>query len=233
MSAGPDTLRRVALASVIVYLVLGTMSNVLFLAAFQLRLDWFLEPALAVAGGPTSAGLLRWAAITDLLSYYLPLAPIALALRAVVHRQHPERADLATLGALAYVVVGSIGATAVAWAGPVLLLQYSSGTPDPSVTAADFRLLIEVVFRGLWQTLDPLLLAVWLIGIGRPLQSYHARFGWLSIVLGVAAVVLAVVNVLGLALLRDAALGAVFALSFAWGVWLAVLLYRRQLLATG
>ena len=46
-------------------------SNVLFLAAFQFRLDRFLEPTRILSSGATSAELLRRAAVLDLFGYYL------------------------------------------------------------------------------------------------------------------------------------------------------------------
>lgn len=53
---------------------LGALSNLLFLAAFQFRPEWFADPAQIVTGGSTSALLLKWAALTDLFSY-LPEGP--------------------------------------------------------------------------------------------------------------------------------------------------------------
>ena len=47
----------------------GMISNLLFLAAFEFRLDMFLEPALIVGSGATSAELLRWAAVLYLFWY--------------------------------------------------------------------------------------------------------------------------------------------------------------------
>jgi hypothetical protein len=44
------------------------------LAAFQFRLDWFLEPTRILAAGATSAELFRWAAVLDLLGYYIATA---------------------------------------------------------------------------------------------------------------------------------------------------------------
>jgi hypothetical protein len=50
----------------------GMTSNLLFLAAFQFRLDMFLEPTLILASGGTSAELLRWASVLDLLGTTSP-----------------------------------------------------------------------------------------------------------------------------------------------------------------
>jgi hypothetical protein len=73
-------MRTAAAVALLVTVALGTVSNLLFLGAFQFRRDWFDDPALMVAGGGKSAALLRWASVTDLFSYYLPTAVVALAL---------------------------------------------------------------------------------------------------------------------------------------------------------
>ena len=60
-------LRRTGIAALVVSLSAGMISNLFFLAAFQFRLDRFLEPTLILGSGATSAELLRWAAVLDLL----------------------------------------------------------------------------------------------------------------------------------------------------------------------
>jgi hypothetical protein len=60
----PDSwlaLRPVAAFALILTVALGAVSNVLFLAAFRVRREWFDDPALLVAGGSRSGELLRWA----------------------------------------------------------------------------------------------------------------------------------------------------------------------------
>jgi hypothetical protein len=55
-------LRRAGIAALVVSISAGMTSNMLFLAAFQFRLDRFLEPTLILGSGAPSAELLRWAA---------------------------------------------------------------------------------------------------------------------------------------------------------------------------
>ncbi|MBA3779240.1 MAG: hypothetical protein H0X16_08085 [Chloroflexi bacterium] len=222
----PETLYRIAFVCCVVFVVLGTISDLLFVAAFQFRVDWFMDPALAITGGEATATLLRWAALTDLLSYYLPMAPIALALRQLVRHRDPGLADLATLGALGYVIAGGIGAAALAWAAPELIRQYAAGGPGAPVAEANFRLLFEIVFRAIWQTLDGFLLTAWFLGLGSLLRHDYPRFATLNLALGVIVLVGTPLNFLGFGLARDVGAGVIFVLWFAWGVWLAVLLRR-------
>jgi hypothetical protein len=65
-------LRRTGIAALVVSLSAGMISNLLFLAAFQFRLDRFLEPTLILGSGAISAELLRWAAVLDLFGYSPP-----------------------------------------------------------------------------------------------------------------------------------------------------------------
>ena len=51
-------LREATVGALIVTVVLGLVSDLLFVAALQFRPDWFADPALLVAGGSGSAELL-------------------------------------------------------------------------------------------------------------------------------------------------------------------------------
>lgn len=103
----PDrALRSVGIAALLVSIGVGMTSSVLFLAAFQVRLDWFLEPAALVSAGPTSAELLRWAAVLDLVGYYLAAGVLAYVLWRLLRPRNALVADLATLAALLGFAIG-------------------------------------------------------------------------------------------------------------------------------
>ena len=202
---------------------LGLFSDALFVAAFHFRVDWFLEPALAVAGGSVTADLLYWGAITDLFSYYLPLAPLALAFWVGLHGRPSIVFDAAVLAGFGFVIVGSIGAITVASAAPDLVRAYADGGTSQVAAALAFTMLVNIVY-GFWQFLDPIFLGVFFLGIGWLMTPLHRRFGRLGEALGAAALVGAAVTILGLDPLRFALLGVVFVLWFVWAAWLGVLL---------
>jgi hypothetical protein len=164
--ADEDLLHRVATVAAFLLAGLGAISPILIVAAFEFRSDWFADPALAVAGGSGGAPILQWAALTDLFSYYLPLAPIALVIRVTIRPRSPVLVDAATIAALGYVIAGSIGVTALASAGPAMMRAYDAPGADQAAVPVAFRLLIEIVFRGVWQTLDPILLGFWFLVVG-------------------------------------------------------------------
>jgi hypothetical protein len=126
---GWPALRTAAVVALTVTVALGAVSNVLFLAAFRFRRDWFDDPALLVAGGARSAELLRWASITDLFSYYLPTAVVALALGFALGPRGPVLARATTLAGLGYVSCGSTG-------NPAPTVQLSRSPSPPSSTSS-------------------------------------------------------------------------------------------------
>ena len=224
------TARTTAVAALIVAICVGMISNVLFLAAFQFRIDWFLEPARMLGAGPESAGLLRWASALDLIGYYLASAVLAYALWRTLRPRNPWVADLSTMAALGYALAGGAGAAVLATVGPMLMNDYAeASTPaDRAMIASQFALLFEVVWRSIWQFLDGILVAAWWLGIGllvRPEQSGLSR---VSLVLSAVAAIGVVLNVLGLGLARDLSLGVVFSLWTVWWVWLLVAFLRRD-----
>jgi len=220
-------MRRAALVSLAVTLVLGMTSNVLFLFAFQFRIEWFLDPAQLVSAGSTSATFLRWAAVTDLLSYYLPTAIVAIVLWQILRPRSPLLTDLATLGALAYVVAGGAAAAALALAGPLLLEAYATAGADQASIATVFAVLMEVVWRGVWQLFDTLVIGAWMIGLGSLLRTDQLGFARLSLTLGGFMWLVTALNVLEMTLAKDIVLAAVFALWAAWSIWLLLLLKSR------
>jgi hypothetical protein len=222
------TLRTAAITALVVTVVLGMISNLLFLWAFEFRVDWFLDPAQLVAAGPESPTLLRWAALTDLFSYYLPTAIVALALWHVLRPRSLVLADGATLGALGYVLAGSMGAIALATAGPILLQAYAAPGADQASIATAFAVLVGVVWRGIWQLLDTALIGAWLVGVGLLTRADQPAFARLSLALGGFAWLVTAFNLLGLGVARDAALGVVFVLWAVWSIWLILLLGRRR-----
>lgn len=223
------TLRAIAIAALLVSLGVGMTSNVLFLAAFQFRIDWFLEPNRILPAGATSAGLLRWAAVLDLFGYYLATGVLAYVLWRILRRRNEAVADLATAAAFGYALIGGAGAAVLALVGPMLMDGYATATSaaEREVIATHFAVLLEVVWRSIWQFLDGILMAAWWLGIGLLIRPDHVGLSRLMFVLAATAALFSVLNALGVGLGRDVALGVAFALWTAMWVWLLVLFLRR------
>ena len=221
--------RTAGIAALTVSLAVGLASNLLFLAAFQFRQDWFREPTRVLGGGATSAELLRWASVLDLIGYYLATAVLAYVLWQWLRPRNPLIADLSAMAAVGYVLAGGIGAAVLAMVGPMLMHNYSDAAAEErSLIAAQFAVLFELVWRAIWQLLDGILMAAWWLGIGLLVRADLPGLSRLSLALAAVAVVGVAANVIGLSLVRDVMLGITFALWTAWWIWLMVLLLRSQ-----
>ena len=223
------TVRTAAIGAVIVSLTVGLASNVLFLAAFQFRIDWLLEPPAMISAGPPAGELLRWASVLDLIGYYLATGVLAYALWRVLRPRDPVLADLSTLAAMGYTVAGGAAATVLAMVGPVLMEQHATASgADAAAIQLQFALLFEVVWRSVWQLFDGILLAAWWLGIGLLTRTDHPLASRISLALAAAAIIGVVLNIMGLDLARDAVLGMVFVLWTAWWLVLLQVLLRRR-----
>jgi hypothetical protein len=221
-------MRRAAIGSLLLTVGLGSVGGLLFLAAFQFRLEWFADPAPLVAAGPTAAELLRWAAIIDLFSYYLATAVVAYVLWTVLRSRGRALADLSTLAAFGYVVAGGAGASVLAMVGPMLMYEHVRAGADQAAVELAFGVLVEVVFRAIWQFLDGYLLASWWLGLALLLLADQPRLARLSLALSAVAAIGGVFTALDLDVARYVALGLVFTLWTIWSVWLIVLLWQRR-----
>jgi len=220
-------LRRAGIGALVVSISAGMTSNLLFLAAFQFRLDRFLEPTLILGSGAISAELLRWAAVLDLFGYYLATAVLAYVLWRQLRPRNPLVADLSTLAAVGYALAGGLGAAVLAMVAPMLMQAYTDAAAGQALIAVQFATVLQVVWRSIWQFLDAILLAAWWLGIGWLLRQDHLRLSRLSLVLGAAAAAGGAANVAGLSLVRDVLLGVVFVLWTAWWILLLVVFARQ------
>lgn len=221
-------LRTVGIAALLVSLSVGLISNVVFFAAFEFRIDWFREPTRLLGAGPQAAELLRWAAVLDLIGYYLASAVLAYVLWRMLRPRNATVADLSMLGGISFAVAGGSAAAVLAMVGPMLLHDHAATTSatDQAAIAVQFRVLFEVVWRSIWQLVDGIFVAAWWLGIALLVRGDQPGLSRLTLALSIAGVVGAALNLLGLDLGRDLALGVVFFLWTAWWIWLLVLLWR-------
>jgi hypothetical protein len=225
------TARTAGIAALSMSIVAGLASNALFLATFQFRLDWFRDPIRVLGAGATSAELLRWAAVLDLIGYYLATGVLAYVLWQWLRPRNPLIADLSALAAGGYVLAGGIGAVALAMVGPMLMYRYTEASAaDQAVIAVQFAALLELVWRAIWQLLDGIFMAGWWLGIGMLVRRDRPGLSRLSLALAATAVVGVGANIIGLGLVRDVVLGIAFALWTAWWIWLLVLLLRSKVM---
>jgi len=218
------TRRRVALVSGVLALVVGVTSSAAFFAAFRWDIEAgiFGDPKSILDGGSSAAALLHWGAIGDMFYSYLLLLPIALYLHALLRPRNPWLADLGTAGALAYIFVGGAAAAILATVGPSLIDSYAAAAPsDRLAFATSFDVLRNLVFFGVWQTLDPITAGTWLLSVGWLIRPDRRALGPFLVGLGVVLMVLSVQTMLGVHSVTLLAV-EVGLLLVVWTVWLFV-----------
>ena len=162
VSSSKMLFRRIAGVSALVAVVVGGLSGVLFLAAGGFRLDSLLDPVRLLGVGSSRAQLLRWGALTDMLGYYLLLVPLFICVGSELRPRGGPIVDLFTVAGVLYAAIGATAAVVLAEAGPVLLRAYDQADPAArSGIALAFQVLTNAVYKGAWQTLEVLPLAVW------------------------------------------------------------------------
>jgi hypothetical protein len=217
-------LRRLAIVGVLLAGVVAVPASIAFIAAF----GWDLEAAISgnpsgiIDGGPTTAALLRWGAIGDMFFSYLLLVPLALYLNARLRPRRPWLADLGALGAFAYIFVGAAGAAILASSGPPLIEAYATARPSEHVEILNsFETLRNIVFLGLWQTLDVVTLGVWILSVGWLIRPHRRILGALLVALGLGTMTVSVLTPLGLPGLIKVGI-ALGLPGLAWAGWLIV-----------
>ena len=148
-------------------------STFLFLQAARFSITTLLDPSRLLMTGDTGGTLIRVGAELDMAGYLLAI-PIALYLRE--RFKDSSAIDLWTMSGILFLILGAVGAAIFAFAGAPLIHQYAT----PSIQGkhaieSSFEVIHRVVVVALWQTVDPLLLAAWLIPIGRFASRSNAR----------------------------------------------------------
>ena len=217
-------LRRLAIVGVLLAGVVAVPASIAFIAAFGWDLDAAISgnPSAIIDGGATAAALLRWSAIGDMFFSYLLLVPLALYLNARLRPRKPWLADLGALGAFAYIFVGAAGAAILAASGPPLIEAYRSAGPSERVAIiSSFETLRNIVFLGMWQTLDVITLGVWILSVGWLIRPHRRALSALLVALSVGTMTVSMLTPLGLPGLIKVGVALGLA-GLGWAAWFIV-----------
>jgi hypothetical protein len=188
MTSEQAAFRRIAGISTIVAAAVGGVSAYLFLAFAEYRFERVISPGTVIKMSPSSGELLRWGALTDMLSYYLLFVPLVLCVGRELRRRHGAIVDITTVAGVMYASIGALAAVVLATAGPLLMDAYQeAGTGDRAGLELAFRTLTAAVATGAWQTLEIIPLGVWAVGTGIVQRARSASLGNLGVTLGVVA----------------------------------------------
>ena len=218
--------RFAALAAIISFpLALGSI--VLPGMAMDFNMEASTNPALLLSVGADGARLLGWGLILDMLSYYLPLLPVALFLWRWIGPRNPDWALFYTSCGLGYILVGAIGAAILAAVHPPLISAYAQAPVEQRpVLEAVFSAIGNIVYGGMWGILGALLAGIWFLGIGLLLRGERRIFSIFSIILGISALLSSLGTILGIEAI--ALLGVIYGLlAPVWALWLGIDLLRK------
>jgi len=228
MNGHPSFQRFAALAAIISFpLALGGI--VLSGMAIDFKfMDAVTNPTLWLAVGADGANLLRWGMILDMLSYYLPLLPVALFLWRWLRSRNPDWVLFYTSCGLGYILIGAIGAAILAAVHPPLINAYTQASVEQRpVLETVFSAIGNMVYGGIWNILEVLLAGIWFLGIGLLLRGERRLFSIFSIILGISALLGSLGVILSVEALNLFG-GTIYGLlAPVWALWIGIDLLRK------
>jgi hypothetical protein len=164
---------QAAVVFAVVAFILEAGSLVFYSAASGFSTRFSVQPILLLTAHPSAAPLIRWGSIVDLFGYVC-IVPVVVYLR---DRHAGVRyVNLYAVAGIALVIIGVIGAVVMSTAAPYLIDQYhaasSGGKQNIELV---FTALYRAVVEGMWQTLETIPAAVWLIGTALAIRGRTSR----------------------------------------------------------
>lgn len=188
------------------------------------------NPVLVLSTAGVNTVAARWSMIFDMFGYYLLLLPIIY----LVHDWMKERSawsNLVTFCGLAYVLIGSIGASilAVVWPNIINAFQLADAT-EQQILKANFSLINDMVYSGMWNLLEMGFAATWWIFTGYQLKKNGFKYiGWLTMISGISCLGDAVAGIFQSGWLHEISLNIYLILAIVWAIAIGIFLLKRRL----
>jgi hypothetical protein len=148
------------------------------------------EAATFIALGTDAVAPVRWGLWLSMFGSYLLLVPVALLLLRWLRQDDPVVADLATVAAGFYLLLGAAGASVLASTLPDLIQRYADA--DAAMRAGllnDFDLARRIAEDGLQGVVQNVAGAAWFLGMGSLLRRHRPVLGVAAIAVGAFLVV--------------------------------------------
>lgn len=213
-SSSPTAVRRLVMTVAFGGGLLGLISSLLFALSLGTSPSQLILPDLGSVP-PDRLGVFRWAALTDMLGYYLATVPVALYLRQRLAGRQPYLADVAATGAVIYATIGATAAMVLAAGVPL--------GPGEAV----LELWEQVVMAGMWQTLQGVPFGAFMLAVAQLLRGRRPGLAAASAIIGVAAWVTVVGRMAEIDWLAAPAIVAWVALYPAWMLWVGTIVVRE------
>ncbi len=133
---------------------------------------------------------MRWGLWLSMFGSYLLLVPVALLLLRWLRQDDPVVADLSTVAAGFYILLGAAGASVLASTLPDLIQRYADA--DAAIRAGllnDFDLARRIAEDGLQGVVQNVAGAAWFLGMGSLLRRHRPALGAAAIAVGAFLVV--------------------------------------------
>jgi hypothetical protein len=187
------------------------------------------EAATFIALGTDAVAPVRWGLWLSMFGSYLLLVPVALFLLRWLRQDDPVVADLATVAAGFYILLGAAGASVLASTLPDLIQRYADA--DAAMRAGllkDFDLARRIAEDGLQGVVQNVAGAAWFLGMGSLLRRHRPALGAAAIAVGAFLVVNAVGIMVDVEALRFIGLTGNVLLAPAWAIGMGASLLRSR-----
>jgi hypothetical protein len=210
--------------------LLAFASMVAVFIAVNYNADALSDPLLVLSTKGVNTTAARWSMILDMFGYYLLLLPVVYLL----HDWFRERsvwAGMMRSCAVAYVLIGSIGASILAVVWPRIIDAFPlAGDTEQQILKANFMLVNDIVYNAMWNLLEMTFAATWWAFTGYQLLKYKHRFvGWLSVITAVSCVGDAVSGMLQAGWLHEVSLNVYLLFAIVWAIAIGIFLMKGRL----
>jgi hypothetical protein len=207
--------------------ILALACMVVGLIATQFDAEAFANPVSILNMKNISPDQIRWFMLLDMTGYYLLLIPVLFLL----HRQMEQKtawASVFTASGFGYIIIGAIGAAALAVLWPGLIVRHASASSHmQEIYRADFQLVTEFVAKGMWNYLEVLLGGAWWIGVG-VFTIRQLILKVLTIALGISCLLDGMGEAFQLPIVAEVGLNIYLLLGIIWPICIGVLLTRNK-----
>lgn len=206
-------------------LALGCM--VVGLLATQFNSEAFANPVMLLEMPGVNPEYIRWFMLLDMFGYYLLLLPVLWYLHRKIELKTAWASCISSAG-FGYVIIGAIGAAALAVVWPTLMVNYGLASSETKeIYKANFLLANDFVAKGMWNTLEVFLCGVWWLGIAMFATESRA-LKITTILLSTFCFVDGTGELLGLPIVAEIGLNGYLILAIVWPVWLGVNMLRNR-----
>jgi hypothetical protein len=207
--------------------VMSLASLIVGLSGADFDFEAVSESATFIALGPDAVAPVRWGLWLSMFGSYLLLVPVALLLLRWLRQDDPVVADLATVAAGFYILLGAAGASVLASTLPDLIQRYADA--DAAMRAGllnDFDLARRIAEDGLQGVVQNVAGAAWFLGMGSLLRRHRPALGAAAIAVGAFLVVNAAGIMVDVEALRFIGLTGNVLLAPAWAIGMGTSLLR-------